>query len=297
MSGTVRSPVRVLILGTLLLWQTPSFTREPDVARTDEQQAASSVSRVIRYSILIRNPTDKLVQSGSVQVYAPLREGSSHRLLSVQATSAYAVTYDELKNAVIHVKVAELAPHAVRAIAIEALIEIRAQDGGAQQVMPSTYSLPDDLVKSNHPAIAEVAKQLMTQSRLDSARAWVAAGVRYGGYALEAKGALRTLQEREGDCTEYAYLVVALARAIGIPARVVGGFVMEDNPRFRIREQHDWAEVYVDGKWWVADSQRRVFGAAAEAKYVGFRVTSPRSKATPELQRFAASAPLLVEMQ
>ena len=200
MSRPVRSPVCALFLMTLLFQGVDSFAGERTLQtiaeRTNEQQTASPVNRVIRYSLLVRNPTDKVVQGGTVEVYAPLRNGPSHRLSSLRATTDHLVTYDDLDNAVVHIKVAELGPHATLSVAVEASVEISPLDSG-QEIEASTYSMPDDFVESNHPAIAALAVQLRTQSDVGSAKAiyeWVAQGVRYTGYLAEAKGALRTLQ-------------------------------------------------------------------------------------------------------
>jgi hypothetical protein len=52
------------------------------------------------------------------------------------------------------------------------------------------------------------------------------------------------LRNREGDCTEYAVLFVALCRAVGIPARAAVG-IMYAGGMFAY---HMWPEVYV-GRW------------------------------------------------
>ena len=58
----------------------------------------------------------------------------------------------------------------------------------------------------------------------------------------------------EGDCTEHAVLLAALARASGYPARVVTGLALvqlQDGPQ---AFGHAWAELYVDGRWTLADA-------------------------------------------
>jgi transglutaminase-like putative cysteine protease len=58
----------------------------------------------------------------------------------------------------------------------------------------------------------------------------------------------------EGDCTEHAVLLAALARASGYPARVVTGLAlvqMDDGPQ---AFGHAWAELYVSGRWTLADA-------------------------------------------
>lgn len=67
------------------------------------------------------------------------------------------------------------------------------------------------------------------------------------GYA----SASETLHSREGDCTEHAVLLAALARASGIPARVATGLVYTDRYG-ELRDAfipHAWVQAWVDGRW------------------------------------------------
>jgi hypothetical protein len=58
--------------------------------------------------------------------------------------------------------------------------------------------------------------------------------------------ALEVLEDRAGDCNEHAALMAALARAAGLPARLVVGVVYTGNGFF----YHAWNEVWVGG--WVS---------------------------------------------
>ena len=60
--------------------------------------------------------------------------------------------------------------------------------------------------------------------------------------------ALEALETKRGDCNEHTMLLVALARAAGLPARPVAGLVYLDG-RFYY---HAWAELFV-GRWVTAD--------------------------------------------
>ncbi len=64
--------------------------------------------------------------------------------------------------------------------------------------------------------------------------------------------ALATLQGRRGDCNEHAALFAALARAVGIPARIVAGVVFLDSAFY----YHAWNEVCLGGKWLSVDTTR-----------------------------------------
>ena len=57
------------------------------------------------------------------------------------------------------------------------------------------------------------------------------------------------IDQKLGDCTEYAQLFISLARLNGIPAREVSGLAynyIDDNPMLT---HHAWAEVWFNGRW------------------------------------------------
>jgi transglutaminase-like putative cysteine protease len=66
---------------------------------------------------------------------------------------------------------------------------------------------------------------------------------------LSLPDALSTLENRVGDCNEHAVLFAALARAIGIPAKVEAGLVYLKG-RFYY---HAWNLLYL-GRWITADA-------------------------------------------
>lgn len=65
-----------------------------------------------------------------------------------------------------------------------------------------------------------------------------------------------TLRRNRGSCNGQSRLFVALCRAQGIPARVVGGIVLEDVQK---RTSHLWAEVYYRGYWMPFDALNNHF--------------------------------------
>ena len=80
---------------------------------------------------------------------------------------------------------------------------------------------------------------------------WVGAQVRYvPGSSNSTDGALRTLIARKGVCRDFAHLVVALLRALDVPARVVSTYA----PGLTPMDFHAVAEAFVDGAWHVVDA-------------------------------------------
>ena len=73
--------------------------------------------------------------------------------------------------------------------------------------------------------------------------------VDYLGYAT----AVEALEQRSGDCTEFAVLLAALARSEGMSARVVIGVVYSDrfSGKKDVFSPHSWVQVW-DGKRWAS---------------------------------------------
>ena len=87
---------------------------------------------------------------------------------------------------------------------------------------------------------------------------WVRDNVSYSFYYNTQKGALGTYSSRSGNCCDMVHLVVAPARAAGIPARYQHRTCTFSSGTY----EHVWAQLYVNGKWYYADavSTRNTFG-------------------------------------
>jgi transglutaminase-like putative cysteine protease len=82
---------------------------------------------------------------------------------------------------------------------------------------------------------------------------------------LSVPSAVQVLESRRGDCNEHSVLYVALARAIGLPARTAAGLVYVDG-RFYY---HAWAEVHL-GDWVAVDPTFGQF--PADASHLRFTI-------------------------
>lgn len=80
------------------------------------------------------------------------------------------------------------------------------------------------------------------------------------GYA----SALEVIHLKEGDCTEHAVLLAALARAQGIPARVVTGLAYTQGyaGRSDVFVPHAWVMAWVGDRWRGYDAALPAFGSA-----------------------------------
>ena len=111
---------------------------------------------------------------------------------------------------------------------------------------------PNNLIQSDDAKIVAMARE----AAADESDPWQTALAleRYVERRITEKGfsqafatAAEVAENPVGDCTEHAVLLVALARARGIPARAAVGLVyMQSSRSFGY---HMWSEVFVQGEW------------------------------------------------
>uniref|UniRef100_UPI000B2A072C transglutaminase-like domain-containing protein n=1 Tax=Methanobrevibacter arboriphilus TaxID=39441 RepID=UPI000B2A072C len=78
---------------------------------------------------------------------------------------------------------------------------------------------------------------------------WVRKNIKYN--ENHHYSAFKTLTKKSGSCQGHSNLIVAMCRALGIPAKYESKF--RYNTKTNKHEAHVWALVYVNNKWYVAD--------------------------------------------
>src|SRR5437879_11524736 len=67
------------------------------------------------------------------------------------------------------------------------------------------------------------------------------------------------LELRAGVCQDFAHLFIAVARAMGVPARYVSGYIHFADDKGATTASHAWGEAWVPGKGWIGyDATRPV---------------------------------------
>jgi transglutaminase-like putative cysteine protease len=131
---------------------------------------------------------------------------------------------------------------------------------------------PTAFLQSDHPRIRAAARAGVGEEQ-DALRAaarlndWTYASLRKVP-TISIPNALQVLDMGEGDCNEHAVLLAALARASGIPSRVVAGAVYLDGAFL----YHAWCEVWL-GRWVSIDPAFHQF--PADATHIKFVVGGP----------------------
>lgn len=124
---------------------------------------------------------------------------------------------------------------------------------------------PSLWIQADAPEIQALAKSLTHENDGLQAVAltlerYVFQTIKNRGYNHTFLSALDVLQTREGDCTEHAVLLAALARASNIPARVAVGLIHQQDAFY----YHMWTEVLIDGCWIGLDGTRGNGGITPE---------------------------------
>lgn len=82
--------------------------------------------------------------------------------------------------------------------------------------------------------------------------------------------AVRACGAKSGNCTDYHAYFIALARAVGIPARfAIGASIPADRDEGGIDGYHCWVEFYAEGKWWPVDISEADKYSALSTYYFG----------------------------
>jgi hypothetical protein len=106
-----------------------------------------------------------------------------------------------------------------------------------------------------------IAKEVVKGKKGDMVRAralydHVIDRLRYAKYGEGwGKGdAVYACNARTGNCTDFHSYFIALARAVGIPARfAIGAAIPSERNDGGVDGYHCWAEFFADGKWWPVD--------------------------------------------
>ncbi len=137
---------------------------------------------------------------------------------------------------------------------------------------------PDAIVRSDDPRIGAHARQIIAGTR--DPLAAIVALVEWVGTARATTedhypDALRTIEEHAGNTNELVVAFTTMARAVGVPTKIVGGLLFDGETFFH----HSWVEMFLDD-WTPVDP---VFGQIpADAAHI--RLVDGLNRPIPFLQ-------------
>jgi transglutaminase-like putative cysteine protease len=169
--------------------------------------------------------------------------------------------------------------------------ELAAAPGGIPPEVAERYlSLPDGFPASVTAQAQELtADQPTAYARARALQDWFRSEFTYSldvepGHGDDA--IVRFLENRVGYCEQFAGTYAAMARSVGLPARVAVGFTpgaVGADGRYHVtdREAHAWPEVYITGYGWVAFEPTPGRGQPGAEDYTDVAPAEPEAPTTP----------------
>lgn len=257
---------------------------------TDEIYPSDYASKTVHYRFQIRNTTNQPVSDANFFVHAPLKQTGTQRCDGIEASHPYELVTDSVGNQVLKFTFKTFAPFATKVVSVRANLMLATTPVAFVETDPNRFAVPTADGDADDIAVRQLAFQLKSENVHATAVClyrWIADNIAYSGYSPDEKGAHYALSKKQGDCTEFADLFVALARAADIPARRVSGYLAHENSVLKPANFHDWAEFYENGVWRIVDAQQRNFDARY-SDYIAMRIYdhSPHSGPIDGFHRF-----------
>ena len=201
------------------------------------------------------NPEQQNLWVALIHSLSPYQEVSSIKI----SPSNYKLLTDEYGNEYAEFNFSEHPPGTEFKITINyeiAVNEITYDLSVCEGDLISEYTQPELHIESANLQIVALAEKLSKRKDIcEQARAFYD----YAGDNLAYThnkndwGAQATFGLMGSDCTEYASLVIALSRAVKIPARYYEGILyLNDKTTELAHTQHAWLDIYLPNIGWVA---------------------------------------------
>lgn len=160
-------------------------------------------------------------------------------------------------------------------------------------IYPSRYCQSDRLLRL---ALNEFGSLWQGHSRVQAICDWVRKHVAFTSNTSNSNtAAVDTLIEQVGVCRDFAHLMIALCRAINIPARFTTGTDYGADPALGPPDFHAYVEVYLGDRWYIFDPSGTAipmgllrFGTGRDAADVAFATIFGGVRAQPPVIRTRA---------
>jgi Transglutaminase-like superfamily len=118
-------------------------------------------------------------------------------------------------------------------------------------IYPSRYCQSDRLHKF---AVREFGQLAHGYGRVQAIQDWVRNRTRFlPGSSNSMTSAVDTILEGVGVCRDFAHVMIALCRAVNIPARFVTGIDYGADPALGPMDFHAYVEVFLTDRWYLFD--------------------------------------------
>jgi len=179
-----------------------------------------------------RVPVSLFVDQAHGNRYARLRAGPGHLTVRYDATVDIA-HYFSAADSIGEVAIADLPPETL------------------PYIFPSRYCQSDRLQQVVRDEFGGLQPGY---GRVRAIRDWVQQRTRFlSGSSVATTSAVDTLNQQVGVCRDFAHLMIAICRALNIPARFVTGIDYGADPSFGPTDFHAYVEAFLGGRWYLFD--------------------------------------------
>ena len=222
------------------------------------QCAQTRQQQVVWEELLVSQPVPLTSHTDSATLTRTLRLSAVPGPLLVRYRATLNITHhSEAPAMVVETPVAQLPP--------EALLYL----------YPSRYCQSDCLTAQ---AMALFGHLPQGHARVIAVRDWVRSQVRFQSNSSNSMtSALDTLHNHAGVCRDFAHLMIAMCRALNIPARFTTGIDFGADPALGPTDFHAYVEVFLGGRWYIFDPSNTAipmgfvrFGTGRDAADVSF---------------------------
>lgn len=118
-------------------------------------------------------------------------------------------------------------------------------------IYPSRYCESDKLLRLALRQFGDVAPGYL---RVQAIVGWIQQQIAYVSNSSNSRtSAIDTLVEQAGVCRDFSHLLIAMCRALNIPARFTTGTDYGADPMLGPPDFHAYVEVYVGDGWYIVD--------------------------------------------
>ncbi len=115
-------------------------------------------------------------------------------------------------------------------------------------LLQSRYCPSDKMAERARRIVRDAAPGCAQAEKI---RVWIHANLEYTyGVSLATTDALDTLSQGAGVCRDFSHVGIALCWSLGLPARIVVGYLYDLDPM----DLHAWFEVFAGERWYTFDA-------------------------------------------
>lgn len=277
--------IKLISVTSLLLFALCSFIY---LFYQESKPSYATAKKLVRFNYLISNTSGKFIPITDFSIKTPMSIAGIQNIESISSSKKNEFSNTVTGEQSIHFSIHNLPPYASKVVDLTLAVQTTDKPK-YDRINNSDFLKSEKYIELDSVAVKTLAVQLKGYSPEETAKniyEWLVNNVTSLAYTADSKGAQYVIEKKSGDCTEFTYAFVALARANGLPARGVRGlWVPAESTIVNAADYHDWAEFY-DGKQWVlVDAQKYVFNS----DYTNYLPIAYLTGSNKNLERFRIS--------